>query len=160
MVPPDGTQHAAGMTIQNVHPAVDRSTPNKRLVDAFIQELFTHGDLSAVDRYLDHDFVNHDPPFAGGPDTAEGMRQAAMMFRAACPDWHSDVEQLVEEGDVVVERFTARGTRRGELMGAPATGEALELRGINIFRVEGDRIVERWGRLDEAGLARQLGLRG
>jgi hypothetical protein len=61
MVPPDGTQHAAGMTIQNVHPAVDRSTPNKRLVDAFIQELFTHGDLSAVDRYLDHDFVNQTP---------------------------------------------------------------------------------------------------
>ncbi|MET0763803.1 MAG: ester cyclase [Blastococcus sp.] len=147
------------MTIQSTHPAVDRSTPNKRLVDAFIQELFTHGDLSAVDRYLDHDFVNHDPPFPGAPDTAEGMRQAAAMFRAACPDWHSDVEQLVEEGDVVVERFTARGTRRGELMGAPATGEVLELRGINIFRVEGDRIVERWGRLDEAGLARQLGLR-
>ena len=24
------------------------------------------------------------------------------MLRAACPDWHSDVEQLVEEGDVVV----------------------------------------------------------
>jgi predicted ester cyclase len=32
------------------------------------------------------------------------------------------------------------------------------LRGINVFRVEGDRIVERWGRLDELGLLRQLGL--
>jgi predicted ester cyclase len=85
------------------------------------------------------------------------MRQAAALFRAACPDWHSDLEQLVEEGDVVVERFTARGTRRGELMGAPATGEPVELRGINIWRFSGDRIVERWGRLDELGLARQLG---
>jgi steroid delta-isomerase-like uncharacterized protein len=145
--------------VSTARTTVDRSSAGKHLVDAFIQELFTLGDLTAVDRYLDPAFVNHDPPYPGGPDTAEGMRQAAVMFRAACPDWHSDLEQLVEEGDIVVERFTARGTRRDELMGVPANGEPLELRGINIFRIRDDRIVERWGRLDEAGMARQLGLR-
>jgi predicted ester cyclase len=143
-----------GMTITSTHP----DTVNKRLVDSFIQELFTHGDLSAVDRYLAPTFVDHDPPFPGGPADRDGMRQAAVLFRDACPDWHSDLEQLVEEGDVVVERFTARGTRTGELMGAAPTGEPLELKGINIFRVEGGRIVDRWGRLDEAGLVRQLGM--
>jgi predicted ester cyclase len=134
------------------------TTRHARLVDAFIQELFTHGDLTAVDRHLDPGFVNHDPPYPGAPDGPEGMRQAARLFRTACPDWHSDLEQLVEEGDIVVERFTARGTRHGELMGAPATGQPLEVRGINIFRISGDRIVERWGRLDDLGVARQLGL--
>jgi hypothetical protein len=44
------------------------------------------------------------------------------------------------------------------LMGVPATGKTITLAGINIFRVHSDRIVERWGRLDEAGLLRQLGL--
>jgi predicted ester cyclase len=141
------------MTVSTAAP----TTHHKRLVDAFIQELFTQGDLTAVDRYVAPGFVNHDPPYPGAPDGPEGMRQAAALFRAACPDWHSDLEQLVEEGDVVVERFTARGTRRGEFMGAPATGEPLELRGINIWRISGDRIVERWGRLDDLGLARQLG---
>jgi predicted ester cyclase len=29
--------------------------------------------------------------------------------------------------------------------------------GINIFRIADGRIVERWGRLDELGLLRQLG---
>jgi predicted ester cyclase len=134
------------------------TTHHTRLVDAFIQELFTRGDLTAVDRYLDPGFVNHDPPHPGAPVGPEGMRQAAVQFRAACRDWHSEVEQLVEEGDVVVERFTARGTRSGELMGAPANGQPLELRGINIFRISGDRIIERWGRLDDLGVARQLGI--
>ena len=133
------------------------TTRSQRLVDAFIQDLFTRGDLSAVDRYLAPDFVDHDPPVPG-VDGRDGIRAAATLFRAACPDWHSDLEQMVEEGDVVVERFTARGTRSGELMGVPASGEPLVLRGINIFRISGDRIVERWGRLDELGLARQLGL--
>lgn len=135
------------------------TTTNKRLVDDFIQDLFTKGDLGAIDRYLDPGFVNHDPPYPGAPDGPEGLRQGAAMFRAAMPDWHSDVDQLVEEDDIVVERFTASGTHTGaELMGAPATGRTVVLAGINVFRIADGRIVERWGRLDDLGLARQLGL--
>lgn len=136
----------------------DRNTHNKQLVEAFIRQLFSEGDLDAVDRYLDPAFVNHDPPFPGAPDGPEGMRQAAAMFRQAVPDWQSNVEQLVAESDIVVERFTASGTLRGELMGAQPKGQKLVLAGVNIFRIDGDRIVERWGRLDELSLLRQLGL--
>jgi predicted ester cyclase len=139
-------------------PMTDQTTRNKQLVEAFIQELFSAGDLTAVDRYLDPGFVNHDPPFPGAPDGPEGMRRAAVMFRSALSDWRSVVDQLVAEGDVVVERFTASGTHRAELMGAAATGRRIVLRGINVFRVADDRIVERWGRLDELGLLRQLGV--
>ena len=136
-------------------------TDNKQLVTTFIQELFTKGDLGAVDRYLDPQFVNHDPPFPGAPDGPEGMRQAASAFRQALPDWRSDLEQLIAEDDVVVERFTASGTHTGgPLLGVPPTGRTISLAGINVFRIEGDRIVERWGRLDDAGLLRQLGLGG
>jgi steroid delta-isomerase-like uncharacterized protein len=136
----------------------DRTTANKQLVEAFIQELFTKGDLDAVDRYLDPGFINHDPPFPGAPDGPEGMRQAASMFHTALPDWHSEVEQLIAEDDIVVERFCASGTHRGDLMGVPPTGKAIVLKGMQIFRIDNDMIVERWGRLDEVGLMRQLGL--
>jgi steroid delta-isomerase-like uncharacterized protein len=130
---------------------------NKRVVRRFIDALFTDGDLGAVDEYLADDFVNHDPPI-GLPNDAEGMRTAGSMFRAAFPDWHSDLHALVAEGDIVVERFTAAGTHRGELLGVAPTGKVVELRGINIFRLRDGRITERWGRLDELGLFRQLGL--
>ncbi|BDT87873.1 ester cyclase [Nocardia cyriacigeorgica] len=136
----------------------NNTTQNKQLVDTFIQELFTKGDLAAVDRYVHPDFVNHDPPFPGAPEGREGLRLAAAMFREALPDWYSEIDQLIAEDDLVVERFTASGTHRGELMGAAPTGRTLVLTGIQIFRIEGERIVERWGRLDDAGLFRQLGL--
>lgn len=136
----------------------DQITRNKQLVHAFIQDLFTNGDLTAVDRYLDPNFVNHDAPFPGAPDGSEGMRMAAAMYRNALPDWHSDVERVIAEGDTVVEVFTASGTHRGELMGVPGTGKTLTLRGINVFRIDDDRIVERWGRLDQLGVLDQLGL--
>lgn len=136
----------------------DRITRNKQLVHDFIQELFSKGDLDAVDRYLHPDFVSHDPPLPGAPDGPDGMRLAAATFRQALPDWHADVEQLIAEGDTVAELFTARGTHQAELMGAPPTGKTLTLRGINIFRIEGDKIIERWGCLDQLGLLRQLDL--
>jgi predicted ester cyclase len=86
------------------------------------------------------------------------MRQAAAMFRAAFPGWHSDLGFLVAEGDLVTEYFTASGTQQGELFGVPASGRTVTLPGINIFRVRDGRITERWGRLDDLGLMRQLGL--
>jgi len=86
------------------------------------------------------------------------MRLAASTYRDALPDWHSDVEQLIAEGDIVVEIFTASGTHQGDLMGVPGTGKTLTLRGVNVFRIVDERIVERWGRLDQLGVLQQLGL--
>lgn len=76
----------------------------------------------------------------------------------ALPDWRSDLDALVAEDDIVVERFTASGTHRGTLWGVAPTGKRLVLAGVNVFRLAEGRVVERWGRLDEAGLMRQLGL--
>lgn len=87
------------------------------------------------------------------------MRSAGAMFRTVFPDWHSDVHLLVAEDDIVVELFTASGTHSGaDIMGVAASGRAITLPGINIFRVRDGRIVERWGRLDDLGFQQQLGV--
>jgi steroid delta-isomerase-like uncharacterized protein len=130
---------------------------NKDLVRDFIDGLFTKGNLGAVDDFLSEDFINHDPPFGARADR-EGMRDAGAMMRAACPDWHSEAHAYLAEGDLVVEHFTASGTHRGELMGVAPTGQEVSLTGIHIFRVRDGRLVERWGRLDDLGFLRQLGL--
>lgn len=134
------------------------TTANKALVTGFITALFSKGDPGAVDEYLAEDFVNHDPPFGVTPDR-EGMRSAGAMFRSVFPDWHSDLQLIIAEDDIVVEQFTASGCHTGaSIMGVGASGRIIRLPGINIFRVRDGRIVERWGRLDDLGLLRQLGL--
>lgn len=130
---------------------------NKKVVREFIDGLFSRGYLDAVDTYLSEDFVNHDPPFGVSTDR-EGMRAAGARFRAAFPDWHSEVHLLVAEADLVAEHFTARGTHRGEIMGVAPSGREVVLPGINIFRVREGRITERWGRLDDLGFLQQLGV--
>ena len=130
---------------------------NKTVVRNFIDGLFTKGDLGAVDDYLAEDFIDHDPPFDATADR-EGWRATAAMVRAAFPDWHSEAHRLVSEDDVVVEHFTASGTHQNEIMGVAPSGRVVTLKGINIFRIRDGRIVERWGRLDDLGFFRQLGL--
>ncbi len=133
-------------------------TNNKQLVEQFINALFTYGDLTAVDRYLDPQFINHDPPLPSSPGGPEGMRQAAEIFRSAFPDWRSDQQHMIAENDLVVEHFVAHGTHRGSVMGESPTGHDVVLRGVNIFRIANGKITERWGRLDDLGLLQQLGL--
>ena len=77
-----------------------------------IDALFTRGELEAVDRYLAPGFVNHDP-FPGFAPDRKGMRQTAQVFRQAFPDWHAGQQAHIAEGDLVAERFTARGTHQG-----------------------------------------------
>jgi steroid delta-isomerase-like uncharacterized protein len=130
---------------------------NKTVVDEFIQALFTKGDASAVERYLAPDFVAHDPPMPDLTGDAAGFREAAIRIRAAFPDWRSDVHLLVAEGDYVAEHFTASGTQRGEIMGVAPTNRTVRVPGINLFRLRGGMITERWGLLDMASLFAQLG---
>jgi steroid delta-isomerase-like uncharacterized protein len=140
--------HHGGMT----------STTNKQIVEEFIAALFTDGDLTAIDRYLDPGFINHDPPLPGSSDGPDGMRKVAQIMRQAFPDWRSDVQHMIAEGDLVAEHFVAHGTHRGAVMGEAPTGRNVVLRGVNIFRITNAKIVERWGRLDDLGLMQQLGL--
>ena len=77
----------------------DQLTRNKHLVESFIQELFTKGDLTAVDRYVAPGLVDHDPPFPGAPAGAEGFRQAGRIMRA--PVWRGEADHYIAEGDLV-----------------------------------------------------------
>jgi steroid delta-isomerase-like uncharacterized protein len=131
---------------------------NKSVVADFIQELFTKGDVTAVDRHLADDFVAHDPAMPGLTPDRQGFRDAAVRIRAAFPDWHSDLRLLLAEGEYVAEHFTASGTHRGEIMGVAATNRHVTLPGINIFRLRDGKIVERWGNLDLLGFLMQLGV--
>jgi predicted ester cyclase len=87
------------------------------------------------------------------------MRSAAKLFRSAFPDWQSTVEDLIAVDDMVVERFTARGTHQADLMHIAATGRAVTLGGINIFRLRDGRTLGSYGQfLRTSGRARPADL--
>jgi predicted ester cyclase len=78
-------------------------------------------------------------------------------FYAAFPDLHVSLEgKLIGEDDCIASRYTWSGTHQGAFMGIPATQRRVAVVGTNIFRIDGERIVEQWETQDVAGLLQQL----
>jgi predicted ester cyclase len=110
-----------------------------------------------VKEIVAEDFVSHSMP-PGLPPGREGVKIWASIFRTAFPDIQSTAEDVIVEGDRVVERFSASGTFKGEFMGIPPTGKGGGTTGINIFRVANGKIVEHWGNSDDLGMMQQMGV--
>lgn len=77
------------------------------------------------------------------------------LYRAF-PDLRHDIQDQIAEGDLVVTRWTATGTHHGDLMGVAPTGRSISFTGINIYRLEGDKLVESQVSWDMLGLLQQL----
>jgi steroid delta-isomerase-like uncharacterized protein len=125
-----------------------------RRFNELVEQYWRTGDADAFDEALASDFVHHAP---GLPPDLEGMKQALPMFRAAFPDMRLTVEEMIAEGDKVVDRVTVRGTHEGELMGIPASGKQVEFMETHISRIADGKIVERWGQWDALGMMQQIG---
>jgi predicted ester cyclase len=113
--------------------------------------------LSAADTLLAPGHVHH---VADGDLTGpESVKQFVAGLRATFPDMRTTIEDIIAAGDKVVVRFTIYGTYQGRREGTiePAAGKQVRCTGIDIFRLAGGKIVERWGELDSLGLQRQLG---
>lgn len=131
------------------------SANNKEVVRALVDAI-NHHDIAAALSFYAPDYRDNTPGHeASGPETLQ--RAFAMMFNAF-PDLHYSSEDIIAEGDKLVERFSSRGTHRGELMGAPPTGKEVTINGINIYRMSNGKIVERWAQVDDMGMMQQLGL--
>jgi len=126
---------------------------NKALARRFY-EIFNAANTAALDKLVSPDYIQHAP---GVPPGRDGVKMYMGMFRAAFPDAHLHVEDLVAEGDRVSGRWTVHGTQKGELMGIPATGKTIQISGIDIWRVENGLLAEHWDSWDQMGMMQQLG---
>jgi steroid delta-isomerase-like uncharacterized protein len=89
----------------------------------------------------------------------EEMKQYVTTYKNAFPDLNVTVDDEIAEGDKVVNRFTLRGTHQGETEElGPPTGRQMELKGMTISRIEGNKIVEEWQAYDNLSFQQQLGL--
>ncbi len=128
---------------------------NKKLIHTFYTRLWNRWDMACVPEILSEDIS-----FRGSlGDEKRGHRgfiDYVEFIRAAFPDFHNTVEELIAEGDTVVARLTYRGTHAGPLFGVPASGNRIEYAGVAIFRIDGGKIADVWVLGDRHALIGQL----
>jgi predicted ester cyclase len=133
---------------------------NKAIGRRVLLEIWSEGAMDVVDELYADDYIDHvsqgpEPQQVRGPS---GLKAAVDLFRTAFPDLQYAIDDQIAEGDLVVTRFSARGTHEGPFLGADPTGRAIAYTGIDINRVVDGFIVESWVQYDALGLLQQVGL--
>ena len=99
-----------------------------------IYEAINTGNLALLDKFVAPGYVEHSEGFQG----VEPFRQQITAFRAAFPDLHVSIEDLLlADGGRFASRTTVTGTHTGDLMGIPATGQRITVDAVDIGRIEG-----------------------
>jgi predicted ester cyclase len=130
---------------------------NKAIVRRY-REIYNSGNLDTLEEVLAADFTAHNM-LPGLPPGIEGVHALHQGTMATWPDLHVTTEQLIAEGDTVIERWTQTQTHTGAaVFGVPASsGKKIRTTGISIYRIAGGKIVEHRAEMDFLGVMVQLG---
>jgi predicted ester cyclase len=130
---------------------------NKALIRRYYQA------LNDKDFHMYDEMIAPDVTYNGAAPGRDGMRHFSTTLRVAFPDPRVTVEDMVAEGDLVATFFTWTGTHLAELktavMGRVApTGRSFTAKGMDLYRIRGEQIVEIRDSVDRLDLYRQLGV--
>lgn len=89
-------------------------------------------------------------------DQPEGVERFVRQFLVSFPDLKHTVEEMIEEGDKVAVRFSARGTHQRQWLGFAPTGLSIEYTGVTWARIQGAQIIAHKTWWDKAGLIEQI----
>jgi len=100
---------------------------NKKIVLDFYQQMFGDKDLTAVDKYITPEYIQHNPNVADG---SEAFKKAAEGWFKGAPKTKIDVQHIAAEGDLVFLHI--KNTNPDGLLNST----------IDIFRLKDGKIVE------------------
>ncbi|MDQ5811375.1 MAG: ester cyclase, partial [Actinomycetota bacterium] len=121
-------------------------TEENKAIARRVYEIISAGDFDRA-----HEIVDASAPdnelLAGDPPAKliDTFKDTFSEAREGFPDLTIAVEDVMAEGDRVTARVTMRGTHSGEFQGIAPTGKRVEVKAIDMFRIEGGKIVEHWG---------------
>ncbi|MEZ4668527.1 MAG: ester cyclase [Anaerolineae bacterium] len=132
------------------------SEQNKAIVRRVYEDVQDAQKLEVITELFAPDVLVHDP-FMGDVQGIDAYRQLTALFANSFPGHKTDLQTFVAEGDYVTILHTHHATHSSDFMGVPPTGITAHVRGLELYRIVGGKIVEFWRHDDDAGLLRQLG---
>ena len=131
---------------------------NKVAFRRYVEEVWVEENLNFVDEIFAEKYLSHQPDGSVLERGPEDVKKFVREYRAAFSDIEDTVEDMIGEGDKVLNRWRLEATHTGEFRGIPATGKRITMTGMGVFRFsEEGKVVESWDCLDQLGMLRQLG---
>ena len=130
---------------------------NIRLIRRYFEELWNRGRVELIPELLAESYVNHSPGTPDMPRDRSGVAGIVRAMRAAFPDLHYRIEQIVADDHAVTVRLDVTGTHTGDFFGVAPSRKSFRVAQINIERFENGKIVAHHRVTDELSLLRQIG---
>jgi steroid delta-isomerase-like uncharacterized protein len=131
---------------------------NAALIRRWFEEVWNHGREATIDELCSKAAVGHGQTHDGtdivGP---EPFKIFWHTFRLAFTSIHVEIHQTIEQGDLVMARWSIFMTNTGSFLGIPATGKKVTATGMSVQRFADGKIVEAWDNWDQLSLMTQLG---
>ncbi len=133
---------------------------NKQVLRRALKEVWSNPDLNAAMKAADElytpDFVLHD--WTGDSPGLGEAKKGVADTRAAFPDWHEELLDVVAEGNIVMTRSLSTGTQKGDMAAIPgyeptvfANGKFQRFPEMSVHRLLNGKIAEQWTVSDNWG---------
>lgn len=128
------------------------------IVGRWFDDLFTRGDLGAVDDLVAPGLVAHGQGGSEATRGSEAFREWLRWYTSAFTEREWVVHDVISEGEKVVARNSGWATYRGGLLGIPSEDQRVLETGILILRVQDGLVQELWSEMSDLQLVMQLGV--
>lgn len=136
----------------------DESRKTIDLVARMVDEGLNDHVIDGMERYWRADMRWYGPAGIGHKHGLEAFqREHQRPFLHAFPDKRAHDEIRIAEGHYAAAKGYQQATHLGDYLGIPATGRSMRIRYMDIWRREGDKLVENWVMIDLLDFLEQAG---
>lgn len=159
-----GAAHAADTLPQPQQLIIDPAVPSAQAEAGILAArryaaFWDSGDEAQARAALAPGFTDRTLP----PGRAQGLPgplAASRFVRAAVPDMHAEISQLIVSGDRVVVHLRFSGHFTGQFKGVQGKGQQVDFIATDIYRIADGRIADNWHIEDNLTFLQQLGVIG
>ncbi len=123
--------------------------------------LFMERDASRVREFYAPEVISHNVDSGGGSARKVTPEQMGAMWTASkrnSPDRRLVDDLILCSGEYIIVRTTIHSQDNVGVNGNPPTRKPYVISGIDIYRFENGKVVERWGNADLMSMVDQIGL--
>lgn len=149
---------ARQLVTRRLHTLIMQHSPTTNI--AVLKQAFSHLNAANIDGCLSlmtPDFIINIAEMPYPKRGHKAWRKHAEILFDAFPDAKVYIEDIIGADDEVAVRVRIKGTHRGEFLGNPPTGKAIEYTSHEVYRFENGKIAEEWICSDSLTLMTQVG---
>jgi predicted ester cyclase len=120
-----------------------KTDQNIKLINLYVEQIWNNRNLDIADSIIHKDFV--DPASTTGEKGPEAFKKVIAEYYGVFPDLIMEIDEIVSDNDMVAWKWTANTTYK-------PLDKHVVLQGIIMDRIQGGKIVERWGYWNESVL--------